>query len=229
MPALTPEQRARQIKLAKDAKARADAKAKPKPGQKGQAQPKSSQPPKVRYSDQAVTTQPKPTAKPEKYGPPVPARLQQAPPPPPRPRSPAIGAPVHAKPSAFGSATKVEGGTLSGVGTSPYAPQVGQAPRPNTPQPSGGNYGADGKSLYNAGRGDNPLMQRMFGYQTGQAPDQVAAQQQQQPQVPTPQEPAMSPQYEGNDEPGKLGQADNPMKMLSDLLQRKKLTISASN
>jgi len=39
----------------------------------------------------------------------------------PAPRSPAVSAPIHAAPKAFGSA---------------YAPQAGAAPRPNTPQPA---------------------------------------------------------------------------------------------
>jgi hypothetical protein len=50
-------------------------------------------------------------------------------------RSPAIGAPVHARPQAFGAATQASNGTLSAQ-PSVYAPQAGQAPRPNTPQPS---------------------------------------------------------------------------------------------
>jgi hypothetical protein len=50
-------------------------------------------------------------------------------------RSPAIGAPVHARPQAFGAATQARNGTLSAQ-PSVYAPQAGQAPRPNTPQPS---------------------------------------------------------------------------------------------
>ena len=51
-----------------------------------------------------------------------PNTLRQAPAPAPAPlRSPAVGAPIHSAPKDFGSA---------------YAPQAGQAPRPNTPQPS---------------------------------------------------------------------------------------------
>ena len=65
-------------------------------------------------------------------------------------RSPAIGAPVHAKPQDFGAAA---------VQPSAFAPQVGQAPRPNAPQP------------------------------------------------------AMSPQYGGNDEPGRMGQNENGYQM----------------
>jgi len=40
----------------------------------------------------------------------------------------------------------------------------------------------------------------------------------------------VSPQYNGNDEPGALGQAENPLQALADqLLNRKKLSISVSN
>jgi hypothetical protein len=76
-----------------------------------------------------------------------------APPAPPAPvlRSPAIGAPVHAKPQDFGAAAVTQ--------PSAFAPQVGQAPRPNAPQP------------------------------------------------------AMSPQYGGNDEPGRMGQNENGYQM----------------
>ena len=147
---------------------------------------------------------------PEVYGPPVPKP----------PRSPAINAPVHASPQAFGRNTQVNNGTLSAApAASPYTPRAGQS-RPNTPQPS--SYGADGKSLYNAGKGDNPLMQRTFGYQTGQAPDQQAA-------APKAPEPQMSEQYQGNDQPGSLGQAENPMAALGNLLNRKKISISLSS
>lgn len=187
-------------------------------------------------------------------------------------RSPAIGAPVHAKPSAFGSATRVNNGVISGGGGgSVYAPQVGQAPKPNTPQPS--SYRDEGKGLYKGseeyvkatGGNYNPLMQRMFGYQTGQGPGQQptdsAPSPQEQPSAPgtppksnsnynTPDQrsefvapdgrpykgpafgnptPKQSPQYDGNDEPGKLGQAENPLKVLDQLLKRKKLSISVSN
>jgi hypothetical protein len=162
----------------------------------------------------------------------LPSREQLDRPPAP-PRSPAIGAPVHASPQAFGSSTQVQGGVLSAQ-PSVYAPQAGAESRPNTPQPSSDSaYGADGKQLYMAHKGNNPLMQRTFGYQTGQHPGA----QPQQPSAPTqPTAPAqaaptqpMAPQYEGNDEPGRLGQAENPLAALAEILNRKKLTISASN
>jgi ElaB/YqjD/DUF883 family membrane-anchored ribosome-binding protein len=147
----------------------------------------------------------------EKAGPPAPEMYG---PPNPKPRSPAAAAPIHASPQAFGSGPRLQ------AAPSVYAPQAGAAPKPNTPQPS--SYGADGKSLYNAGKGDNPLMQRTFGYQTGQAPDQQAA-------APKAPEPQMSQQYQGNDQPGALGQAENPMAALGELLNRKKISISLSN
>lgn len=185
----------------------------------------------------ATTPAPKPAAKPAAKQTPPPA--PQLPPPQPQvQRSPAIGAPVHAQPQAFGSGSQVRDGVLSGTpAPSAFAPQVGQAPKQNAPTPDGGSYGPDGKGLYNAHKKDNPLMQRTFGYQTGghpgaqQAVTQPAATApavQAQPTAPV-AAPATNPQYDGNDEPGKLGQAENPLAALNALLQRKKLTISASN
>lgn len=90
-------------------------------------------------------------------GSPVVGPAAAAPPPPPRqpiPRSPAASAPIHSSPAQ--RAPQPAG--------SPYAPQAGQAPRPNTPVAS--------------------------------------------PPAPQPSEPAMSRQYQGNDEPGRLGQAE---------------------
>lgn len=61
---------------------------------------------------------------------------------------------------------------------SPYVPRAAVQPAPSAPGPvkaKPSNYGPDGKSLYNADKKDNPLMQRTFGYQTGNAPDQQAA------------------------------------------------------
>ena len=190
-------------------------------------------------------------------------QAQQTPPRPQAPRSPAIGAPLHAKPAAFGSATKLQGGTLSAQ-PSVYAPQVGQAPKPNTPVASPtSSYRDGGKGLYKGseeyvkatGGNYNPLMQRTFGYQTGgqpapaQAPgtppqsnDKVNTPDQRGqyvspsgkpyagPAYGNPPEQPMSPQYNGNDEPGALGQAENPLAALGQmLLQRKKLSISMSN
>ena len=145
-------------------------------------------------------------------------------------RSPALSAPVHSKPQDFGSA---------------YAPQAGQAPRPNAPVAS--SYRDGGKGLYKGseeyvkatGGNYNPLMQRTFGYQTGGQPGAAQAPgtpPQSNDKVNTPDQrgqfvsPEMSPQYKGNDEPGALGQAENPMAALGQmLLQRKKLSISLSN
>ena len=61
------------------------------------------------------------------------------------------------------------------VGPSVHAPRVEQAAPPVAPVfPTEKAYGESGKDLYMAGKGNNPLMQRMFGYQTGKAPDQVS-------------------------------------------------------
>ena len=163
------------------------------------------------------------------------------------PRSPAIGAPIHARPQAFGSNTKISDGTLSAAPAngSVYAPQAGQAPRPNAPVAS--SYRDGGKGLYKGseeyvkatGGNYNPLMQRTFGYQTGGQPGAAQAPgtpPQSNDKVNTPDQrdqfvsPEMSPQYNGNDEPGALGQAENPLAALGQmLLQRKKLSISMSN
>ena len=188
------------------------------------------------------------------YGPPAPQTPAA-----PRPKSPAVGAPIHASPQNFGSVSKIQDGVMSGAGTSPYAPQAGAAPKPNTPQPS--SYRDGGKGLYKGseeyvkatGGNYNPLMQRTFGYQTGGQPTAQPAPgtaPQSNDKVNTPDQrdqyvspagkeyygpgygapqPKVSPQYNGNDEPGALGQAENPMKLLSDLLNRKKLSISVSN
>ena len=153
-----------------------------------------------------------------------------APPAPAPLRSPAFSAPVHSKPQDFGSA---------------YAPQAGQAPKPNAPVAS--SYRDGGKGLYKGseeyvkatGGNYNPLMQRTFGYQTGGQPGAAQAPgtpPQSNDKVNTPDQrgqfvsPEMSPQYKGNDEHGALGQAENPMAALGQmLLQRKKLSISMSN
>ena len=184
---------------------------------------------KVNRRGRVVATKPKPETKPEDKPAAKPvgglarnwrSRANSSPatadaPPAPAPlRSPAFSAPVHSKPQDFGSA---------------YAPQAGQAPRPNAPVAS--SYQDGGKGLYKGseeyvkatGGNYNPLMQKTFGYQTGQAPGTPP---QSNDKVNTP----MSPQYKGNDEPGALGQAENPMAALGQmLLQRKKLSISLSN
>jgi hypothetical protein len=38
----------------------------------------------------------------------------------------------------------------------------------------------------------------------------------------------MSAQYDGNDEPGRLGQAENPMQALMELLKKNKLKIQVN-
>jgi hypothetical protein len=64
-------------------------------------------------------------------------------------------------------------------GPSVHAPRVEKA-APVFPTEKA--YGESGKDLYMANKGNNPLMQRTFGYQTGKAPDQVS----QAPAAPTP-------------------------------------------
>lgn len=54
-------------------------------------------------------------------------------------------------------------------------PAAAAKPADNKPA-SGGSYGSDGKQLYNADKKNNPLFQRTFGYQTGNAPDQKESQ-----------------------------------------------------
>ena len=99
---------------------------------------------KVNRRGRVVATKPKPETKPEDKpaakpvgglarnfrsranGSPASA---DAPPAPTAFRSPALSAPVHSKPQDFGSA---------------YAPQAGQAPRPNTPQPAANPFAGIG-------------------------------------------------------------------------------------
>lgn len=130
-----------------------------------------------------------------------------------KPRSPAASAPVHAAPR------------------SAYAPQVGQAPRPNAPQPAAqpAQPGQQWKD-FNPNRGtslsNNPMLDRM-GLREGMAKREAA------------NAPQTSPQYEGNDEPGRLGQQEggqagspkgfDPQSVVEEMLRRKKLTISMSN
>ena len=118
--------------------------------------------------------------------------------------SPAIGAPVHAKPQDFGSA---------------YAPQAGQAPRPNTPQPAANPY---------AGIGDvrgQQLNPAAAGMSTDQA--QVGTQEFQ------------GQKLQGIDDNGidmerrrAFLDADNSldgMKAVRELLNRRKLSIAVEN
>jgi hypothetical protein len=185
----------------------------------------------------------------------------------PAPRSPAIGAPIHARPAAFGAAQGGLGGSADAPG-SVYAPKVPQ--RPSTPgqavqqaAAASETYRDGGKGLYQGteeyrkavGGSGNPLLNR-FRQDMGLDPETGAR----QDAAPTPQElPAENPyagigdlrglsikdnvpavaqnpelagapnlQYEGNDEPGKLGQADDPIRALAELLLRNKLKISVN-
>jgi hypothetical protein len=151
---------------------------------------------------------------------------------PPQLKSPAIGAPIHASPKAFGSAY---------VGSSAATP-----PRPSTPaqaalagDPASETYRDGGKGLYQGtqayrdavGGSGNPLLNR-FRNEMGLDPATGARPQQEgQPQQAAPAakaEPKMSAQYDGNDEPGRLGQAENPMQALMELLKKNKLKIQVN-
>jgi hypothetical protein len=181
--------------------------------------------------------------------------------------SPAIGAPIHARPQAFGAAQGGLGGSADAPG-SVYAPQVPQ--RPSTPgqavqqaAAASETYRDGGKGLYQGteeyrnavGGSGNPLLNR-FRQDMGLDPATGAR----QDAAPTPQElPAENPyagigdlrglsikdnvpavaqnpelagtpnaQYQGNDEPGKLGQADDPLRALAELLFKNKLKISVN-
>jgi hypothetical protein len=106
--------------------------------------------------------------------------------------------------------------------------------------PASETYRDGGKGLYQGtqayrdavGGSGNPLLNR---FRSGMGLDPATGarpQQEGQPQqAPTAAnaEPKMSAQYDGNDEPGRLGQAENPMKSLMDLLNRRKLSISVEN
>jgi len=132
MPALNEAQRQKQIALAKKAKQSP----KPKPGQKGQQTGNKGSSTKSETIGGAKP-KPKPKATPADTGRYIPGNQQVPFQQPVLRKSPAIGAPVHARPSAFGSATQLQNGILSArPQPSAYAPQVGQAPRPNAPQPA---------------------------------------------------------------------------------------------
>ena len=154
----------------------------------------------------AAKPEAKPAPKPQPKPAPKPAATPQpaAAPPAPAPlRSPAIGAPVHAKPQDFGAAA---------VQPSAFAPQVGQAPRPNAPQPAmSPQYGGN----------DEPgrMGQNENGYQMPQ-----------QPQAPA----AGGPDANGIDMERRRAflDADNSLdglKAVKDLLNRRKLSISVEN
>ena len=142
----------------------------------------------------------KPAPKPEPKPSPSPAPV----------RSPAIGAPVHARPQAFGAATQVSGGVLSGApAPSAYAPQAGAAQRPNTPQPMSPQYGGN----------DEPgrMGQNENGYQ-----------------MPAQPKPAGGPDANGIDMERRRAFLDaedslSGLKAVKELLNRRKLSISVEN
>ena len=137
------------------------------------------------------------------------------------PRSPAIGAPIHARPQAFGSNTKINDGTLSAAPAngSVFAPQAGQAPRPNTPQPAANPFAGIGDVR---GQQMNPEAANMRD-----APVQASNQEYQGQTFP-------GIDANGNDMERRRAflDADNSldgMKAVRDLLNRRKLSISVEN
>jgi hypothetical protein len=155
-------------------------------------------------------------------------------------RSPAIGAPVHASPSAFGS------GQNRGTGSAYVGSSAATPPRPSSPaqaalagDPASETYRDGGKGLYQGtqayrdavGGSGNPLLNRFRNEMgldpaTGARPQQAGQPQQAAPAAKA--EPKMSAQYDGNDEPGRLGQAENPMQALMELLKKNKLKIQVN-
>ena len=137
------------------------------------------------------------------------------------PRSPAIGAPIHARPQAFGSNTKINNGTLSAAPAngSVYAPQAGQAPRPNTPQPAANPFAGIGDVR---GQQMNPEASNLR-----YAPVQAGNQEYQGQTFP-------GIDANGNDMERRraLLDADNSldgMKAVRELLNRRKLSIAVEN
>lgn len=82
-------------------------------------------------------------------------------------KKPAVKPPAASTPSR-GSSTPQRGGSPARV--SNPAPKA--AAKPPAKKPIEKAYGESGKDLYMASKKNNPLMQRTFGYQTGDAPDQ---------------------------------------------------------
>jgi len=137
------------------------------------------------------------------------------------PRSPSIGAPIHASPQSFGTGSAY-------VGSSAATPQ-----RPSTPAqaalqgaPASETYRDGGKGLYQGtqayrdavGGSGNPLLNKM---RTELGRDTATG------AKTTPTQP--NAQYDGNDEPGRLGQAEDPYKALGELLNRRKLSITVEH
>lgn len=201
MPALTPEQRKRQIALAKASKKSN----KPKPGQKGAPTgPGSGQ---VRYSKPS----PKPPAKPaatkvgniptnEGTGKGSPNDKPKASKPKPTSAPAAKPAPASAPRAAAPS--------------KPAAPMPKSSPKPASnvgPVADGENYARskDPKKY-------NPLMQKTFGYQTGDAPDQRKAKDL--------AEKSSKAEYKVSDEEGKRRLAEGLRKMQEEREKQKKGT-----
>jgi hypothetical protein len=209
MPALNEAQRQKQIALAKKSKQSP----KPKPGQKGQQTGNKGSSTKSETIGGAKP-KPKPKATPADTGRYIPGNQQVPFQQPVLRKSPAIGAPVHASPSAFGSAPKLQQQAVSPyVGSSAATP-----PRPSTPAQAPNPY---------AGIGD------VRGNGLGQSPVAQDA----QPSVGTQE--FGGQKLQGIDENGidmerrraflDAGNSLDGMKAVRDLLNRRKLSISVEN
>jgi len=173
MPALTPEQRRKQIEMQRQRDAAAKAANKPKPGQKGVQTSGGSKTKGSTIGGAKPVSKPttKPATKPttktkvadynDAQGNTYDGNTGR------------LKSKVAAKPAAKPAPKPSSGGRTYASASTPTTTASVTAPKPAGKVPSsGGSYGADGKGLYNAGKKDNPLMKRTFGYQTGDAPDQ---------------------------------------------------------
>jgi hypothetical protein len=211
MPALNEAQRQKQIALAKKSKQAP----KPKTGQKGQQTVNKGSSTKAETIGGAKP-KPKTKATPADTGRYIPGKEQVPFQQPVLRKSPAIGAPVHASPSAFGSAPKLQQQAVSPyVGSSAATP-----PRPSTPAQAPNPY---------AGIGD------VRGNGLGQSP---VAQDAQVSTAPAPQEYG-GQKLQGIDENGidmerrraflDAGNSLDGMKAVRELLNRRKLSISVES
>ena len=174
MPALTPEQRRKQIEMQRNAERNRAQANKPKPGQKGvQTGPGSSS---LRYSTKP-TAKPKPAAKPaakgdwrSKVGNTDVATLRKG-------QDEAVRNHPANKPAAKAPAPKPQPAArpaaVTSGGSTPASRPTSSAAKTNSnvgPVANGDDYARnkDPKKY-------NPLMQKTFGYQSGDAPDQRAA------------------------------------------------------
>jgi hypothetical protein len=211
MPALNEAQRQKQIALAKKSKQSP----KPKPGQKGQQTGNKGSSTKAETIGGAKP-KPKPKATPADTGRYIPGDQQVQFQQPVQRKSPAIGAPVHASPSAFGSAPKLQQQAVSPyVGSSAATP-----PRPSTPAQAPNPFAGIGDVRGN-GLGQSPVAQDAQ-FSTAPAPQEYGGQ-----------------KLQGIDENGidmerrraflDAGNSLDGMKAVRDLLNRRKLSISVES